>query len=106
MNLQNGGGISATEGFLSTTNQLIADEFVTIAKSHTGFGGVVRISGYDSDGGAQFRFVKDFFSGAVTDLTPAVNNTSRVFDFQVVGSDLQMKVDTGNSVRVTVTLIH
>jgi hypothetical protein len=106
MSIQNAGGISATQGFLSTTNMLIGDAFVTIATSQTGFGAAVRISGFDSVDGSQFRFIKDFFSGVLIDIVAPVNNSSRIFSFQVVDNALQMKVDAGKSVRVTVTIIH
>lgn len=105
MSFQNEGGLSATQGFLSRTDIKVGLVFVTIATSQTGLGGTCVVSGYNPDGGAQIRMIKDWQSGTVRDIVEPLNATGRVPTFRVVGNDLQMKVDVG-SIIVFTTMLH
>jgi hypothetical protein len=105
MTLQNAGGFAATDGFLSRAAVTVGTSFVTVATSRTGLGGTVTISGADTAGGAQFRMVKDWQGTTVRDVVAPLNTTTKTVTFQVVGDDLQMKVDNG-TVSVFTTMQH
>jgi hypothetical protein len=103
--LQNAGGITATDGFLSRAAVTVGTDFVTIATSRTGLGGTVTISGADTANGAQFSVIKTWQGTTVRDVIAALNPTTKVLSFQTSGNDLQMKVDSG-TVSVFTTMLH
>lgn len=105
MTLQNEGGISATQGFMSRADIRVASTFVTVATSQTGLGGTCIVSGYDGNGGAQFRTIQDWQGATTRDVVPPLNRTGKALAFRVSGQDLQMKVDTGTLVVFT-TMLH
>ena len=105
MTLQNKGGMAATQGFMSRADVHIGLTFVTIATSCTGLGGTCVISGYDPDGGAQFRIVKDWQGATIRDIVPPLNATGKILTFRVSGPDLQMKAEGGALIAFT-TMLH
>lgn len=105
MTFQNEGGIAATQGFMSRAEIRVASSFATVATSQTGLGGTCIVSGYDPNGGAQFRVIKDWQGATVRDVVPPLNATGRGVAFRALGKDLQMKVDTGSLIVFT-TMLH
>ncbi len=103
--LQNGGGIAATDGFLSRTDIRVGTGFTTIAISRTGLGGTCIVSGYDPAGGAQLRMIKDWQGSTMRDVVAPLNATGRTLAFRTSGADLQMRVE-GDPVIVFTTLLH
>lgn len=102
--LQNEGGIVASKGLLSNDNIPVDTNFTTIATSATGLGGTCVVSG-SGDGGGQIRYLVDWQGTASQIIGTPSNSTGKVPSFQVVGNDLQMKVNTG-LVTVFTTLLN
>lgn len=103
--LQNEGGIAATQGFMSHADIRVGSSFVTVATSQTGLGGTCIVSGYDPNGGAQFRMIKDWQGTTTRDVVPPLNTTGKTLSFRISGNDLQMRVNAGFLVVFT-TMLH
>lgn len=103
-NIQNDGGISATDGFLSTTGVSVTTSYVDIAAPSGGIGGLCFVSAFNTVGGAQGWWLVGF-NTAGQKIIDSNDSTATTPSFQVSTNKLQMKTTTG-TLSVNTTLLN